>query len=111
MAAVLPCALANVSAQNAACTMRASASGASVYLYCLAKLPPPLLNRSRNPFGPPNLNSSQSGCGTVSHTDSLEPRWNVLIRLGVDVPSSHWPKPYRLPTSRIHAGEYMLDVP
>ena len=40
----------------------------------------------------------------MSHTDSSEPRWNVLIKLGVEVPFSCWPKPYRLSVSMIHIG-------
>ena len=43
----LPWAVAYCSAQYAAWTRRASASGASVYLYWEAKLPPPSLNRAR----------------------------------------------------------------
>ncbi len=41
------------------------------------------MNRSRKPFLPPYLNSSQLGCGTVSQTDSCGPRWKVLMN---DVP-------------------------
>jgi hypothetical protein len=77
--ACLLCTLAHFSAQYAACTARASASGALVYFHCFAGVPESLIEMSRYPFGPPWAKVSQDGCGTVSHTDSCGPRWNVLM--------------------------------
>lgn len=90
--APLPCSLAQMSAQYAACTARASASGALVNFHCFEYDASPV-NRSRYPFVPPYLNWSQVGCGTVSHTDSCGPRWKVLMYDGpVSVgPASHLP--------------------
>src|SRR5262245_24329075 len=96
---------AQVLAQKIAWIARASASGASVYFHCRTGIPD-FTNRSRKPYLPPDLNSSQHGCGMVSHTDSCGPRWNVFMYEGRVVPSPRWPKPYQLSTSMIQCIPY-----
>ena len=76
------------------------------------------MNRSRNPFLPPYLNSSHADCGMVSQTDSCSPRRNVLMHdVPVAVgPSSQpvpgvAPNPYLLSTSASQCMPSMSDVP